>query len=224
MNFLAHLYLSPSQPDFRVGSFAADGFKGSISSSLPLHLQKGIEAHRALDSFTDNHPVFRESTRLLASGYGKWAGVIADILYDHFLATHWPQLSETPLTTFSKECYSDLNRFLVLLPAVTKRIFPYMIADDWLANYRYVPFLHRVFAGMNRRTQGRAGMAGAAFFLSCHYTELENHFMRFFPEAYTFSLTFNASLSSVNYLYPHHHKAISLDKIPHLFPVELVAL
>ena len=127
MNFLAHLYLSPSQPDFRVGSFAADGFKGSISSSLPLHLQKGIEAHRALDSFTDTHPVFRESTRLLASGYGKWAGVIADILYDHFLATHWPQLSETPLTTFSKECYSDLNRFLVLLPAVTKRIFPYML-------------------------------------------------------------------------------------------------
>ncbi len=222
MNFLAHLYLSPSYPEFRVGSFAADGFKGAISPDLPFHLRKGIEAHRALDSFTDTHPVFRESTKLLSSGYGKWSGVIADIIYDHFLASHWSQLSDTPLSAFSNMCYHDLNRFIALLPTVTKRIFPYMLADDWLTNYKHVSFLHRVFAGMNRRTQGRASMAGAAFFLSCHYAELEEQFMRFFPEAYSFCLDFNASLSTENYTYPHHNPIIALYGFPTLVHVEPV--
>lgn len=222
MNFLAHLYLSPSHPEFRVGSFAADGFKGAISPHLPFHLRKGIEAHRALDSFTDTHLVFRESTRLLSSGYGKWSGVIADIIYDHFLASHWSQLSDIMLPSFSKMCYHDLNQYMALLPAVTKRIFPYMLADDWLANYKYVTFLHRVFAGMNRRTQGKASMAGAAFFLSCHYAELEEHFMRFFPEAYSFCLEFNASLSTENYIYPHHYSGIALGMKPTLSHVEPV--
>jgi hypothetical protein len=47
---------------------------------------KGILLYRSIDTYTDNHPIFREGTKRLHEKYHHYAGVIMDVFYDHFLA------------------------------------------------------------------------------------------------------------------------------------------
>jgi acyl carrier protein phosphodiesterase len=47
-----------------------------------------IILHRAIDTFTDAHPVLDEVLKL-HSRYHHYAGVIVDVFYDHFLAKNW---------------------------------------------------------------------------------------------------------------------------------------
>ena len=63
MNFLAHIYLSGENQGITIGNFIADGIKGNKYLSYREDLQKGILLHRSIDSFTDQHPIVRQSTK-----------------------------------------------------------------------------------------------------------------------------------------------------------------
>ena len=64
----------------------ADSIRGKHYEHLPTDIQKGIVLHRAIDTYTDIHPVFRQSTKRLHERYHHYSGVIVDVFYDHFLA------------------------------------------------------------------------------------------------------------------------------------------
>ena len=89
MNFLAHIYLSGDNDLIKIGNFMADGIRGKHYEYLPAEVQKGIVLHRAIDTYTDSHPIFRQSTKRLHHRYHHYAGVIVDVFYDHFLAKNW---------------------------------------------------------------------------------------------------------------------------------------
>ena len=62
MNFLAHIYLSGDDPNIMVRNFIGDFVKGrNLAEQLGTAVGKGIELHRAIDEFTDSHPVVRQS-------------------------------------------------------------------------------------------------------------------------------------------------------------------
>jgi acyl carrier protein phosphodiesterase len=73
MNFLAHIYLSNNNDLIKIGNFMADGIRGKHYEHLPLEVQKGIILHRAIDTFTDAHPIFREGTKRLHEKYHHYA-------------------------------------------------------------------------------------------------------------------------------------------------------
>ena len=100
MNHLAHLYLSGSDPDLMLGNFIADAVKGKQVELYALGVQNGIRLHRAIDTFTDAHPVVRQTKAHLYAGYSKFAGVILDIYFDHFLAIGWANYHPQPLADF----------------------------------------------------------------------------------------------------------------------------
>ena len=79
MNFLAHIYLSGDNDLIKIGNFMADGIRGKHFESYPLEIQKGIILHRSIDTFTDAHPIFRQSTKKLHEKYHHYAGVIVDV-------------------------------------------------------------------------------------------------------------------------------------------------
>ena len=89
MNFLAHIYLSGSDPDILLGNFMADQIKGRDLSSYGHNVRNGIILHRMIDHFTDTHVVSGEARAILRPSMGKYAGVVLDVFYDHFLATKW---------------------------------------------------------------------------------------------------------------------------------------
>ena len=63
MNFLAHIYLSNEQQEITIGNFIADGIKGTKYTQFTKGIQQGILLHRAIDSYTDTHPIVRKSKK-----------------------------------------------------------------------------------------------------------------------------------------------------------------
>ena len=59
MNFLAHVYLSGSNIPLAVGNLIADRVKGKNIELLAHEIQEGVLLHRAIDTYTDQHPLVR---------------------------------------------------------------------------------------------------------------------------------------------------------------------
>lgn len=186
MNFLAHLYLSPEDDHITLGNFIADAVKGKEFYKYNDKIKKGILLHRAIDKYTDQHPVFKRSTQKLNGKYKKYSAVITDIYYDHFLAKNWNNYSKTELVDFVSDAYKILIKNYLLLPKKSKRILPFMIAQNWLVGYANFIDLQRVFNGMARRTTFNSGMENAITDLKNNYTIFENDFREFFPELIDF--------------------------------------
>ena len=187
MNFLAHLYLSFEDEGITIGNFIADSIRGNKYKHLPEKVQKGIVLHRAIDTYTDKHPIVRQSTKRLHENYSHYSGVIVDIYYDHFLAKNWSDYADTPLPHFVNNFYDLLENHYDILPIGVKRMMPYMIADNWILNYAKMDGISRVLNGMNRRTQNKSKMNFAILDLEEHYIEFEKEFTNFFEELIAFS-------------------------------------
>jgi acyl carrier protein phosphodiesterase len=187
MNFLAHIYLSGENELITIGNFMADGIKGKDYLNYSRDIQTGILLHREIDTFTDAHKTVRLSTKRLHRKYGHYAGVIVDILYDHFLASNWQVYSKSPLDIYVDEFYDSLERNFEILPLRIKRLMPYLISDNWLLSYATIEGITKVLEGMNRRTQNRSKMHQAVDDLEEFYDEFGIEFTNFFKELIDFS-------------------------------------
>lgn len=182
MNYLAHIFLSADDPEVIIGNFIADGIKGRKYLDYPPGIQKGILLHRAIDTYTDSHPVVRLSSKKLHANYGHYSGVIVDILYDHFLAKNWADYSKVPLDEFVQDFYQLLHDNYDMLPMRIKRLMPYMIADNWLLSYATVEGIGKILFQMNQRTKNRSKMNFAILELETYYEEFEEEFTIFFKD------------------------------------------
>ena len=187
MNFLAHIYLSGDNDLIKIGNFMADGIRGKHFESYPIDVQKGIVLHRAIDTFTDAHPIFRQSTNKLHENYHHYAGVIVDVFYDHFLAKNWTTYSNEKLDLFVERFYQSLHNNPDILSERTKGMMPYMIEHNWLVSYQTVEGINRILTQMDHRTKNESKMRFATNELSEFYPEFEEEFTNFFQELILFS-------------------------------------
>ena len=182
MNFLAHLYLSGDNPGVMTGNFIADHVIGKHYDNFSPEIIKGIELHREIDRFTDSHPIVEEGKKRLRPGYHKYAPVIIDIFYDHFLAANWKDYSPVPLTEYSERCYKIIMDQEAILPEGIKKMMPYMIDYDWLFNYSNLKGIERVLTGMARRARFQSNMELSGNDLKKDYDLYASEFKAFFPE------------------------------------------
>ena len=192
MNYLAHIFLSGGQPDIMIGNFIADSIKGSKYDTYPPEIQKGILLHRQIDTTTDAHPAFRQSTKRLHKNYGHYSGIIVDIFYDHFLAKNWSEYSDIPLADYIQTFYELLRNNFEILPENIQKIAPIMMEGNWLLIYADLEGIDRVLAGMNRRTKNRSGMDKAGHELKEFYTLFEADFRLVIKDLQTLSDDFLA--------------------------------
>lgn len=186
MNYLAHLFLAGTNPEFILGNFIADHVKGSDILKYSETVQKGISMHRAIDTYTDQHPVVKQSIARLRPDFHKYAGVIVDMYYDHFLSAHWNEYSPADLLSFTHTRYDILNTFQPILPTRSARLLFYMEKQNWLLSYGNFDGLQQAFNGMARRTTFVSNMEHAVANLKEDYTEFGNEFRQFFPELQLF--------------------------------------
>lgn len=182
MNFLAHLYLSGDDEEIIVGNFIADHVKGKKFENYSPGIQEGILLHRSIDSYTDAHPVFITSKNRLATKYRKYAGVITDMFYDHFLSAEWSRYHPEPIDVFTRRMYAILLKKFLILPPRTKRMLPFMAKDNWLKGYGSLEGIDMALKGMDRRTPFNSGMGEAVSDLRNDYDLFRDEFRRFFPE------------------------------------------
>lgn len=187
MNFLAHLYLSGDDQKIMIGNFIADFVKGRIAlNQFEPEIIRGIELHRAIDEFTDSHPVVTISKDRLRPKYRHYSGVIVDVFYDHFLARNWSTYHPDLLPNFANKAYGIIQSFDSILPQDVKYMMPYMIKGNWLVNYSKLEGIHRALSGMASRTPYESKMEEAVADLELHYSDFEHEFKLFFPELKSF--------------------------------------
>lgn len=183
MNYLAHLALSHDNSDIMLGNFIGDFVKGSNYSRFSPKVRTGILLHRKIDSFTDSHDMVRASSALLRESYGKFAGIIVDMFYDHFLAANWDEFHPTmPLPKFVNKAHKTLMFHYFRLPNEVKRMLPFLIKSRRLENYKSFGGLARALNIMGRNTSLPDNTADAIRCLKDNYATFDEHFRAFFPE------------------------------------------
>jgi acyl carrier protein phosphodiesterase len=183
MNFLAHLYLSGDNTRRMVGNFIGDFVKGRHAlEKFEREIVQGIELHRAIDEFTDTHPVVTQSKNRLRPKYRHYSGVIVDVFYDYFLANDWKNFHSLPLDKFADHAYGTLLQFDAILPEDVKHMLPYMMRGNWLLNYSKTEGIHRALSGMASRTPYLSHMDEAVHDLIRYEEDFKKEFDAFFPE------------------------------------------
>lgn len=194
MNFLAHIYLSGDNNLVKIGNFMADSIRGNTYENYPIEIKKGILLHRSIDSFTDMHPIYRQSKHRLHEKYGHYSGVIMDIFYDHFLAKNWANYSSESLEKYAEDFYQLLKDNYTILTETTQKILPSMIARNWLVSYATLEKMEVILFQMDHRTKNRVAMHESIVELQQFYSEFEQEFTLFFIELQQHCLTKLAEL------------------------------
>jgi acyl carrier protein phosphodiesterase len=187
MNWLAHLLLSEPEVEFRLGNLLADVVKGKARAALPPGVRRGIACHQAIDAFTDSHPVVHRSKRRIGEEHGRFAGILVDIFYDHFLARDWPRYAGGALDDFTAEVYASFHAYAAeALPEEARELLTRLSEGDLLGSYRRVAGIEAALDRLSRRLEVRLGrpfaLGRAVAELEAQYKEFGRDFAEFFPE------------------------------------------
>ncbi|MCD6068864.1 MAG: hypothetical protein K0S33_3690 [Bacteroidetes bacterium] len=155
MNYLAHLYLSSPDPERMTGNFIADSVKGDHFNDYPPGVRDGILMHRAIDDFTDHHPVVLSGKKVFSSQFDKYSGVLIDVYFDHLLAKHFGNYSTIPLNEFAIHTYDILRPWQYLFPENAGRFFGYMLKENILLRYADLEGIEQVLKGITYRIKNR---------------------------------------------------------------------
>ncbi len=182
MNWLAHLVLSEATPAFRVGNVLADVLPIGELRILPDAFQGGIARHRAIDSFTDKHAVYRRSVARLHPPFRRYGGVVIDIFYDHMLTTTWDRYCDVPLVQFVAEFHRDVDACRSEIPPDIHPLFERMRTGAWLTSYGDLNGVRITLDRVSRRLRRPFDLGAATDELRREYAALSEDFLEFFPQ------------------------------------------
>lgn len=168
----------------------ADFIRNKEVQEYSLEIQKGIQLHRQIDHFTDNHPEVRKGSARLRPTHGKYAPVVIDILYDNVLATNWSRYHGDSLINFTKSVYEIFERRIEELPVRLQQMIPNMIKDNFLMKYGVDDGLRYALSMMDRRTKFPSNFVAAADQLKLEWGLFNEEFNAFFPDVISLSHTY----------------------------------
>ena len=186
MNYLAHAYLSFHQPEILVGNMISDYVKGKKKFDYSPGIQQGMNLHRAIDTFTDDHAVTKEAKEIFRPHYRLYAGAFIDVVYDHYLATDPAIFTDSSLQEFAAVTYQHLEPYSAVFPERFAYMFPYMKTQNWLYNYQQRWGIEKSLHGVVRRATYLTESATAFRLFEENYELLQTCYQQFFPELLQF--------------------------------------
>ena len=141
-----------------------------------------MRTSKAIDSFTDTHPVQQAGRERAHPHAGRYASVVMDLFYDQILAANWKEFHGEPLRDFARRMYALLTRYEERMPARTRRMLPFMVNGDWLTSYATMDGIGRALDGLARRVPLGTSMMGAERVLEQHLEAYTAEFRQFLPE------------------------------------------
>ncbi len=188
MNFLAHLFLAEPNPESRMGNLLGDFVKGNPwDDRFEPVIWKAIMEHRHIDVFTDSHPVWKKSRDLLDPELRRFAGIVIDIFYDHFLTLHWEKYSpELTVEEFISETYTDLRKAKHHAPDDSYVVIRQMMEENWLGNYRTIEGIRETIQRVSQRSGKLSPIRNSTELMEKHFRKMEQHFLEFFPDMLQF--------------------------------------
>jgi acyl carrier protein phosphodiesterase len=195
MNWLAHLFLSEPDVEFRLGNLFADIVRGADLLAMPSAFRRGAQCHRAIDAFTDRHPLTIASRSRIRPPYGRYSGILIDIFYDYFLAQSWKNYADTPLSAFTESFYAASAPYADALPGQARFVLQVMRTEDLLGSYARISGIETALRRISRRLSSRLSrtveLQGAVAELTASYDALAQNFAEFFPQLQEHAASFH---------------------------------
>lgn len=136
MNHFAHLVLAQPTVESTVGNLLGDFARGVDIESLSAPVKAGLLNHRAVDRFTDSHPLVVEMKRSFGEQRRRFAGIALDIYFDHLLIRYWDRFEQRPLADLTADFYQRMDLGQPLMPrAEMRRVTRRMVDYDWFGSY-----------------------------------------------------------------------------------------
>jgi acyl carrier protein phosphodiesterase len=186
MNWLAHTLLSEPNIDFQLGNLLADLVRGPDRVAMSADFVRGAACHKAIDAFTDSHPVVRRSRARVGPEYRRFSGVLVDVFYDYLLANQWQHYSSQSLQEFVQEFYAGARVTTLPLPPDAKATLDRIVQFDSLGSYRELEgvqrALRRISAYLTRRWRRPFALQDSVSHLSAEEAGFTEDFAEFFPQ------------------------------------------
>jgi len=187
VNYLAHLYLSGDDEKLITGNFIGDYVKGKNFLKYPEKIREGIILHRRIDSFTDEHELFREVKKIFREEFRLYSGVITDLIFDHFLASGWKNYHPLTLRRFARRTHAILLKNVFYLPSRVQGFLPVLIKNRRLESYAKKEGIKQSLEIMGRYTSLPPKASQAIEIMDANYQFIETHFTTFMHELIGFA-------------------------------------
>lgn len=170
-----------------------DLVRGPLPADAPSRIAAACRLHRCVDAFTDTHPLVARSKDRIRAKHGRYAGVLVDIFYDHYLARDWMQFNNQSLPSYVAHVYQSLDGVREHIPANMHRALDLMIEQNWLECYAHVDgirlTLERMSLRLTKRFKRPVALAAAADELITQGEALSADFHAFFPQLIAYAQT-----------------------------------
>lgn len=185
VNWLAHVFLSAPNVEFQLGNLLADVVRGPQRDTMSAQFVRGAACHKAIDAFTDSHPIVKRSRARISSEHRRFSGVLVDVFYDYCLARNWQRYSAIALEEFTSTFYAGVRSRPIELPADARTMLDRIIQHDLLGSYVRVDgvehALRRISGYLNSRWHKQLALHHSVRDLLAHEAAFTDDFHEFFP-------------------------------------------
>ncbi len=147
MNYLGHFHLASHSKSLIAGNLLGEYVHGlSAQKEYSKDIWEGIQMHRHIDSYTDQHPSARKISEFFRNDFKRYAPVMTDIAIDYLLASdpkRYP--TQSSLHGFAQKVYSILQEYKEIFPLEAQEVVENMQHYDWLTQYRSYEGISKAF-------------------------------------------------------------------------------
>ena len=194
MNFLAHSLFAHGNSERIAGQFAGDFVRGSDLSKFSAGMQLGIRMHRFIDRYTDHHSATVQVRDLFKPPVRRFAGIVTDVVFDHYLARDWSSYSSVPLAEHVSQVHDALAKHDDQLPEALQRFARFIKREKVLESNVSFDAVVVTLQRLSQRSSTFTPLADGAAVAQEHEAELLGVFNVLFPELIQAANAHRASL------------------------------
>jgi len=183
MNHFAHLVLSQPTVASTVGNLLGDFARGVDLQTLPTAVMAGLLNHRAVDRFTDAHPLVQRMKTGFSPARRRFAGIALDIYFDYLLINHWDRFEQRNQAQLVSGFYRRMHQGQALMPGEDmQRVTRRMIDYDWFGRYRDIDSIAESMDRVAARIRFRNCFANAIEDIERNQAMIRKGFFQFYPQ------------------------------------------
>ena len=187
MNFLAHFHLAWPDEGLIAGGLEGDYYKGWLRGDLHPAIERGVKLHRAIDAHTDNHQLIAELRNHFPAKIRRYAGILIDISFDHYLTRHWATYSDLGRAEFTTAVYRALTAQQDHMGPGSRAMLARMLEHDILNRYEHWDAVPATAARIGERFRRGNPLLELESQMEPVRDKLEQTFLEFYPLLLEFS-------------------------------------
>ena len=183
LNYFAHLYFAQPTVASTVGNLLGDFAKGVDLQTLPEAVLAGLHNHRAIDLYTDKHPIVLGLKNIFSPQRRRFAGIALDVYFDHLLIKYWGVFDSRPVDEVIQAFYARMLEGQSLMPSAHMRnTTRRMVEYDWFGSYTEIDSIADALDSIASRIRFKNQFFNAIEDLERSRELLRRGFLSYFPQ------------------------------------------